>query len=230
MGSSPYGFEITQNCLICKLREAGFFCDLPNLDCRIGSESSTPEVAHRALYCLWKGSPRAASTSFARAGSSCPPPHHLTRRQDPDPAHCPGGKVLGLDATVPVNSTNSRRRHSSRVLDFIKREDFLCFLQNHGEELPERLRDDRFAGPVSLAWERLARWLLAWSSDGEPTKDAIRIIKVSLTHEEMAQLIGTSRQTVTRVLGEFRDKQLAQLRCSTLLIKNRAGLEKPAPA
>ena len=62
------------------------------------------------------------------------------------------------------------------------------------------------------------------------TKDAIRIIKVSLTHEEMAQLIGTSRQTVTRVLGEFRDKQLAQLRCSTLLIKNRAGLEKPAPA
>ena len=106
MGSSPYGFEITQNCLICKLREAGFFCDLPNLDCRIGSESSTPEVTHRALYCLWKGSPRAASTSFARAGSSCPPPHHLTRRQDPDPAHCPGGKVLGLDATVPVNSTN----------------------------------------------------------------------------------------------------------------------------
>ena len=27
--SSPYGLQITENCLICKLREAGFFCDLP---------------------------------------------------------------------------------------------------------------------------------------------------------------------------------------------------------
>jgi CRP-like cAMP-binding protein len=42
----------------------------------------------------------------------------------------------------------------------------------------------------------------------------------------MAQLIGTSRETVTRVLGEFRDKQLAQLRGSTLLIKDRSALEK----
>jgi CRP/FNR family transcriptional regulator len=71
----------------------------------------------------------------------------------------------------------------------------------------------------------MARLLLEWATDGEPTQDGIRI-KVSLTHEEMAQLIGTSRETVTRVLGEFRDKQLAQLRGSTLLIKNKAALEK----
>jgi len=73
--------------------------------------------------------------------------------------------------------------------------------------------------------EKLARLLLEWSTDGENTKDGIRI-KVSLTHEEIAQLIGTSRETVTRVLGEFRDKQIAQLRGSTLLIRNKTGLEK----
>jgi CRP/FNR family transcriptional regulator len=67
--------------------------------------------------------------------------------------------------------------------------------------------------------------LLEWAVDGETTKDGIRI-KVSLTHEEIAQLIGTSRETVTRVLGDFREKQLAQLRGSTLLIRDRAGLEK----
>ena len=27
--SSPYGLQITENCLICKLRHSGFFCDLP---------------------------------------------------------------------------------------------------------------------------------------------------------------------------------------------------------
>jgi CRP/FNR family transcriptional regulator len=73
--------------------------------------------------------------------------------------------------------------------------------------------------------EKLARLLLEWATDGESTKDGIRI-KVSLTHEEIAQLIGTSRETVTRVLGEFRDKQIAQLRGSTLLIRNKPGLEK----
>jgi CRP/FNR family transcriptional regulator len=73
--------------------------------------------------------------------------------------------------------------------------------------------------------EKLARLLLEWASDGEATKDGIRI-KVSLTHEEIAQLIGTSRETVTRVLSEFREKKFAQLRGSTLMIMNRAGLEK----
>ena len=73
--------------------------------------------------------------------------------------------------------------------------------------------------------EKLARLLLEWAVDGEVTKQGIRI-KVSLTHEEMAQLIGTSRETVTRVLGEFRDKELAHLQGSTLIIRNKAGLER----
>jgi len=71
----------------------------------------------------------------------------------------------------------------------------------------------------------VAGLFLEWANDGDTTKDGIRI-KVSLTHEEIAQLIGTSRETVTRVLGEFRDKNLAQLHGSTLLIRNKAGLEK----
>jgi CRP/FNR family transcriptional regulator len=73
--------------------------------------------------------------------------------------------------------------------------------------------------------EKLARLLLEWASDGETTKDGIRI-KIALTHEEIAQLIGTSRETVTRVLSEFREKKFAQLRGSTLMITNRPGLEK----
>ena len=73
--------------------------------------------------------------------------------------------------------------------------------------------------------EKLARLLLEWSSDGDATKEGIRI-KVSLTHEEIAQLIGTSRETVTRVLGEFRQKKLAQLRGSTLVILDKPALER----
>ncbi len=50
--------------------------------------------------------------------------------------------------------------------------------------------------------------------------------RLFLTHEEMAQLIGTSRETVTRVLSEFRQKKLAQLRGSTLLILDKPGMER----
>jgi CRP/FNR family cyclic AMP-dependent transcriptional regulator len=27
--STPYGIQISENCLLCKLRQSGFFCDLP---------------------------------------------------------------------------------------------------------------------------------------------------------------------------------------------------------
>ena len=52
--------------------------------------------------------------------------------------------------------------------------------------------------------------------------------KLALTHEEIAQLIGASRETVTRTLGEFRKQQVAELKGSTLVVKDRAALEEMA--
>jgi CRP/FNR family transcriptional regulator len=47
-----------------------------------------------------------------------------------------------------------------------------------------------------------------------------------LTHEEIAQMIGASRETVTRLFSDFKKKELLQIRGSTLVIRDRAGLEK----
>ena len=63
----------------------------------------------------------------------------------------------------------------------------------------------------ALAGKKLARQLLDWATDGESTKEGIRI-KVSLTHGEIARLIGAARATVARVLSEFCQTKLAQLR------------------
>jgi CRP/FNR family cyclic AMP-dependent transcriptional regulator len=49
---------------------------------------------------------------------------------------------------------------------------------------------------------------------------------VALTHEEIAQIIGTSRETVTRTLADFRKKQIAVLKGSTLMIRNKTALER----
>jgi CRP/FNR family cyclic AMP-dependent transcriptional regulator len=117
----------------------------------------------------------------------------------------------------------------------ISSDDFLRLLQHHADACLNAAQhlsqncQSAYEMIRSLGWshsvgEKLARLLLEWATDGETTKAGIRI-KVSLTHEEIAQLIGTSRETVTRVLSESRQK-LAQLRGSTLLILNQSGMEK----
>ena len=50
-------------------------------------------------------------------------------------------------------------------------------------------------------------------------------IRSSMTHEEMAQMIGSSRETVTRLLSELKKRKLIRLEGSTLVIRNRPALE-----
>lgn len=233
--SSPYGLQITENCLICKLRHAGFFCDLPKASLedleKIKYASAYPQDAvlfvegqgPRGVYIVCSGRVKLSTTS--RDGKTL-----ILRIAE-------AGEVLGLHAAVsgkPYELTAETLQPSQ--LDFIRREEFLKFLEHHGDaclhaaqHLSENCQNAyemiRSLGLSHSVSEKLARLLLEWAADGDTTKDGIRI-KVSLTHEEIAQLIGTSRETVTRVLGEFREKQLAQLRGSTLLIRDKAGLEK----
>jgi CRP/FNR family transcriptional regulator len=72
--------------------------------------------------------------------------------------------------------------------------------------------------------ERLARLLLDWSIGLNPKEDCK--VRLSLTHDEISQIIGTSRETVTRVLAEFRKKRFAVLKGSTLTIHNKPALER----
>lgn len=233
--SSPYGLQLAENCLICKLRHSGFFCELPkgpleDLE-KIKYASAYPQGAilflegqpARGAYIVCSGRVKLSTTS--REGKTL-----ILRIAQ-------AGEVLGLHATVsgkPYELTAEALQPCQ--LDFIKRDDFMRFLQNHADaclnaaqHLSQNCQDAyemiRSLGLSHSVSEKIARLLLEWANGGENTKDGIRI-KVSLTHEEMAQLVGTSRETVTRVLGEFRDKHLAQLRGSTLLIQNKAGLEK----
>ena len=233
--STPYGVQITENCVICKLRHSGFFCDLPKQSVEdfddIKYASAFPPGAilfvegqsPRGVYIICSGRVKLSTTS--RDGKT------LILRI----AHA--GEVLGLHGTVsgkPHELTAETLQPCQ--LDFVKRDDFLKFLQSHADaclraaqHLSENCQSAyemiRSLGLSHSVSEKLARLLLEWASDGEETKEGIRI-KVALTHEEIAQLIGTSRETVTRVLGEFREKQFAQLRGSTLLIRNKAALEK----
>ena len=233
--STPYGIQITENCPLCKLRESGFFCQLgkPTLEEleKVKYASAYPQgavlfvegQAPRGVYVICSGRVKLSTTS--REGKTL-----IVRIAE-------AGEILGLHATVsgrPYELTGETLQPCQ--LDFIRREDFLRFLQHHSDaclNAAQHLSQNcqsayemiRSLGLSHSVSEKLARLLLEWAHDGEATKEGIRI-KVSLTHEEIAQLIGTSRETVTRVLSEFREKKLAQLRGSTLTILNQPALEK----
>lgn len=232
---SPYGLELVDNCLICKLRSDSFFCGLPKSSLeafeKIKFTAAYPAGAvlfvegqsPRGIYMLCKGRVKLSTTSSD--GKTL-----ILKITHP-------GEVLGLHATVsgtPYEITAETGQPCQ--LNFIKREDFLKFLQTHGDaclKAAQHLSRDcqsayqqiRSLGLSHSAPERLARLLLEWSATGDHDPEGLRI-KVALTHEEIAQIIGTSRETVTRTLADFRKRQIAVLKGSTLTIRNKAFLER----
>lgn len=151
------------------------------------------------------------------------------------------GEVLGLTAVVggtPYEVTAETLRPSQVV--FVRRDDFLQFIARHPDvyqNITKQMASSyegackrlRTVGLSASAPERLARVLLEWSQGAEQTKSGARII-MSLTHDEIGELIGTSRETVTRTFSEFKGRHLVTLKGSTVTISDRAALEHVAAA
>lgn len=60
---------------------------------------------------------------------------------------------------------------------------------------------------------------------GRKTEQGFRL-KVTCTHADMARMIGSSRETVTRLMGKFKGKGLVCWENSTLTARDRAALEE----
>jgi CRP/FNR family transcriptional regulator, cyclic AMP receptor protein len=85
----------------------------------------------------------------------------------------------------------------------------------------------RFALPATIAG-RLASLLLGWLEErGQAGGKENRII-VSLTHEEIASMTGTSRETVSRVLQQFRREKLIAIKGVCLTVLRPEALEQLA--
>jgi CRP/FNR family transcriptional regulator, cyclic AMP receptor protein len=236
---APYGLEIIENCLTCPHREDRLFCHLspPAVQrlAAITSASSYPkgatlfveEQAARGVFILCNGRVKLSTSSVD--GRTL-----IVRIAEP-------GEVLGLPATV----TGKPYELTAEVIEptqanFIARADFLDFLREHGEaslRVAQQLGDTYHAAVAEMrsiglshsAAEKLARFLLDWcASHGSETPE-IRAT-LTLTHEEIGQMIGASRETVTRIFADFKKKQLLQVRGSTLIVCDKAGLETLAGA
>jgi CRP/FNR family transcriptional regulator, cyclic AMP receptor protein len=133
------------------------------------------------------------------------------------------GEVLGLHAIVtgkPYELTAETMQPSQ--LTFVDGRDFLQFLKEHGgaclRAAQHISRDCHYAydvvrsiGLSNSVSGRVAKVLLESATDGRLTNGAVRAT-LSLTHEDIAQLMGTTRETITRKLSQFTKKDIVELK------------------
>ncbi len=149
------------------------------------------------------------------------------------------GEILGLTSAL----AGSPYRMTAETLyqcciAAVRRLDFLDFLIRHPaarQSVASALSMDydgacerlRTIGLASTAPAKLALLLLEWSVGGRQTERGTQI-HISLTHSEIGEYIGVSRETVTRTLNKFKRRQMVDLQGSILTIVNLPALESCA--
>jgi CRP/FNR family transcriptional regulator, cyclic AMP receptor protein len=234
---TPYGLEIIENCLACPHREERLFCNLPDAAVKDLSAISSSAIYPKGATLFVDGQPARGvfvlcSGRVKLSTSSVDGRTLILRVAEP-------GEVLGLPATV----TGTRYELTADVIEpgqanFIARAEFLGFLKNNGEaalrvaqQLGETyhtaISEMRRIGLSHSAGEKLAGFLLEWAAKFPQEKGHVRI-NFTLKQEEIAQMIGTSRETVTRLLADFRKNQILEVTGSILIIKNIQRLKSIA--
>jgi CRP/FNR family transcriptional regulator, cyclic AMP receptor protein len=232
------GLSCVESCLGCHLHSRGFFCDLPpeSIEAfnRIKHAAVFPEHAvvlvegqnPWGIFILCQGRVKLSTTS--REGKTL-----IVRIAE-------AGEVLGLHAVItggPYELTVETMQPCQ--LNFVGRDDMLRFLKDHADaslHASQHLARDcsdaygvvRTIGLSHSVSERFARFLLETAAEGEVSNGTVRV-RLAMTHEEISQLVGTSRETITRLLSEFRRNEFAELRGSTLIIHNRPALRSMVP-
>lgn len=147
------------------------------------------------------------------------------------------GEALGLtSALFGTKCETTAETLSSAKIIHISSSEFREFLMRHPEvyklvteeislQYTMACEQLRTVGLSSSAPEKLARLLLDLSENGQPTEHGTRF-RFMLTHEQIGEFIGASRETVTRTLGAFRHRHLVALSGSIVTIPSRSALQK----
>jgi CRP/FNR family transcriptional regulator, cyclic AMP receptor protein len=234
---TPYGLNVIEDCIACPMHKDRLFCNLPEaalagLDA-ISSSATYPRgsvlfvegQSSRGVFILCNGKVKLFGTSSS--GKAL-----IFRIADP-------GEIIGLPSTLSGKPYELTAEALEPIqANFIRRDDFLSFLGKYGDaalRIAQMLgeiyyatcREVRYLGLSSSAAEKLARFILDLkpAKNSEPGK--ARVV-LALTHEEVANMIGSSRETVSRLFTGLKNKQFVDIHGTTLTILNKEALEQLA--
>jgi len=212
----PYNLPIVESCLSCATREDGLFCQLPHAALSTLNSLRQTSVypkgallfvegqATRGLYILCSGEAKLYVNSAE--GQS------ITLRVVEQ------GEVLGLNSLI----ADERYPATAETMcpcqvSFIPRLEFLQFMRANADvalrvakhlsmELSKAWKQTRMLALAPDTHSKLLQFLLEWGQKhGRPAADGLRIA-LHMTHEEIAQSIGASRESVSRILSDWKHR------------------------
>jgi CRP/FNR family transcriptional regulator, cyclic AMP receptor protein len=146
------------------------------------------------------------------------------------------GDILGVASVISSREyeATAETQEPSEV-SFVRQSDLLRLMRAHGEiglwvtqhissDYNCTCREIRDLMLSDSAGEKLARLMVGWL-DHSPDSKQSGSVKMVLTHEEIGQMIGTSRETVSRLIAGFKKQRLIQQNGATLVIPSRLALE-----
>lgn len=226
--------EVQHKCFNCTLRNAGFFCNFSVATLQTfeaikitntylkGARLFVEGQPSEGIFMLCRG--RVKLTTHSRNGKAL-----ILRIAIP-------GEVLGLSAVVSgsVNETTAEVIEACQV-NFVGTAEFCRFLEGNGDAGISALRQMgnkyrkafkqiRSLGLSTCVADRLVTLLLEWAKDVPSTDQSVHL-KIAFSHEEVAEMIGTSRETVTRLLKDFRERDLISIKGTDLHIPDKRRLE-----
>lgn len=222
-------------CRGCAQRTGEYFCDLPDEASAIFRKVKIAHSYPRGTTLFAEGQPangvytlcsgRVKLSTYSEDGKAI-----IVRVVE-------AGGVLGLSACIAgLNHEATAQVLENCQLHFIRREEFFDLIEQSPaaaiKAMEELSRNYYHAhsqicslGLSASAGDKLAKLFLEWYDHTASGPDASgRHIPINYTHEEMAEMIGASRETVTRLLKSFSTRGLISLRRNDLYIPDRQKL------
>lgn len=230
-----HNIKIEHKCESCELRSKNFFCNLRETNLKIFESLKITNAYPKGATLFMQGQPsngvyvlcqgRVKLSTSSEDGKAI-----ILHIAEP-------GEVLGLSSSI----SDSYHIATAEVLEscqvnFVRNDDFLNFLSHNAEACLSAVKQlsNNYQtaylqicslGLTSSVSDKLALLFLGWCKTNSVDHDGIHL-KISYTHEELAQMIGTSRETVTRLLKDFKDRHLISIKGSDLVIHDKNELRR----
>ncbi len=222
-------------CLVCRFRRPGVFCNLSPLALADYDAISTHMLfpggsvlfregqESRSVVTLCSGKVKLIRSS--RDGKTL-----LVKVAKP-------GDVVGLSAAL----TDSPYELTAEAMELVQakifqRKDFLHFIGRHMEgtihaaeslnlEYRSVLNEASRLALSNTITGRVAHLLLELASENGSPMDPKPEIHMSLKHEDLASMLGSSRESVTRALNDLRRQEILSIKGTKITILRRDALE-----
>ena len=237
-GAGSYNLRIAESCVGCIAREEGLFCHLPHAALSKLNSLRQTSIYPKGVLLFVEGEPARGlhimCSGKAKLCLNSAEGQSLTLRV------AERGEVLGLTALIG----DERYQVSAETLcpsqvSFIPRLEFLQFVRSNVDvalrvakhlsmELSTAWKQTRMLALAPDNHAKLTQFLLERAEKhGQPTEEGLRI-PLHMTHEDIAQGIGASRESVSRILSEWKQRGVIRVSPGTITILRPLELHVPA--